>query len=243
MCHAIALTFPKAGRWPVASQLISKPLPWRGGMMRWVGFCLLAIFLATGQARADEHATVSQKPPTITTRLFDKSNPPAEMPPLTGSEAAQCQYDLACEASTGYSMRDNGVQTKVTITDVQVTIRLKIVIWLPNNYTPKLKAHEEGHSTISQIVYKPSAELAKTMAAKLVGMSFTIPSGGAKEAATQRANELAKEMCSQWLKQVGGDARKVNDAFDDITAHGTKAIDVPAAIDQAIEKSGVKKAE
>src|SRR5690606_15367518 len=67
-------------------------------------WCLLVLLTAT-TAFAQPKITVDHQQPTVKTRMFDPRDPPADMPSLTGGEAAFCSYNIGAATSVAYSIR------------------------------------------------------------------------------------------------------------------------------------------
>src|SRR5688500_1348167 len=116
---------------------------------------LMCASLAAAPATMPAGVSVKRTPPKVTTRTFDPSRPPAEMPPLNGNEAAVTESEFACGMQVGVQVTQQGdAKPVMTITDVKAELRLEIVIWLPTNVTAKIRVHEQGHREIAEILYK-----------------------------------------------------------------------------------------
>jgi hypothetical protein len=197
---------------------------------------LLLIFPAW--AAAEPKVTINKAPPNVRTRYFDPANRPADMPPLTGDEAALCSYNLGAAASVAYNLRESSDHSvcEAEYTDMTVNLTCDITIWLPNNWTKKLQAHEEGHRRITERAYANSDELARKLAQEAMTRPLKIDRGNCQASADKAANEAAQAVCKQWIDTIANRAGKVNAEFDRITDHARNKIDEDEAIEQAFRR-------
>ncbi|HSU68417.1 MAG TPA: hypothetical protein VLJ39_16175 [Tepidisphaeraceae bacterium] len=203
-------------------------------------FCAILLFVVTA-ASAD--VTIDRKPPVVEHRTFDPAHPPADMPPLNANEAAITQTDFECGAAVAYQVMDrkpgaHDCETTIQVRSVTVTLQLRIVIWLPRQATPKLGAHEEGHRRIAERVYEGAEPIARKAAAKLDGATLRGQATDCQAAEKQSVNRAADQINQSYLDQTAKPASRINDIYDDLTGHGTKA--EPAedeAIRQAFERA------
>ena len=85
---------------------------------------------------------VDRKPPTSTTRTFNPSRPPKEMPPLRPGEAAVCESKFLCQVQVEVEITTvEGEKPTCKIAGVKSELRLDVVMWLPTDVTPKIRAH------------------------------------------------------------------------------------------------------
>ncbi len=202
----------------------------------------LTLSIAALVARAEDAVTVEKKPLAVIRRVFDPRKPPAEMPALAPGELAvahsafgintNCEADVLSEDNTG--QRDKAT---VRITSASVSLTLDITIWLPKNAVRAIVNHEDGHSRISQFFYKESEAIARRLAAKCVGQTFT-GEGATPENARKAAIDVAiAQLNRQYLEETQAPAARVNDIFDQVTDHGRNArITVDAAIAKSLER-------
>lgn len=199
---------------------------------------ILGFIAAHGQiARAA--VTIDRTPATIERRSFDPAHRPADIPPLTPGEAAVTQSQFDCSADVDYKVTDRksddvGCTTTVRVQGMKLTLRLRIIIWLPSAAPSALIDHEEGHRQIAVQVYEKGDELAAQIAGKINGLSFTKSAADCPAAEQRAAEQAADEFCHEYLAAIGRRASRVNDAYDRITSHGTRSEPPPQeAIRQA----------
>ncbi len=188
-------------------------------------------------------------PPTVTTRLFDPKNLPSDMPAMGPNEVAVTKSGFSARARISYIIeqtRARSARWTAWLDEVEVTTRLEIVIWLPTNYTPKEKDHEEGHRRISERVYGELADkTARQVAAKYVRMKlreFTFYDDSRKTA-EEAVNRALQDVSSNWVKIVLGRADRLNDRFDELTDHGRNNRPVDDAINEIFNSERRSKAD
>jgi hypothetical protein len=209
--------------------------------LRWVAAALL--LCAMTPLRSGGAVAVERKPPVVEHKTFDPANRPAEMPPLKGTEVAITQSQFECGVGVTYQVisrkqKSDGCKVSLKVRGITATLQLKIVIWVPEGVTPKVVAHEEGHRQIVERVYQQAEKVARTIAKSLDGKAVT-GEGSDCQAADKQANQsIASKFCESYLDQTARPSARINEIYDDLTAHGTKT--EPAedeAIRQAFEKA------
>jgi hypothetical protein len=204
--------------------------------------CLL--LLSGGRAPHSESAiTLERTPATVKRITFDAQNPPAEMPQLNGDEAALTQYDFNCAVNLKYEIIDRaeaeGGKLRVTVKlrAIQVRLTLENRIYLPTNANLPLRAHEEGHREINERVYDELAETtARTLAEQMMARQWTGEGSDEESAGKAATNAAVQELGDAYVEAVAGRASRVGDAFDEITMHGRRPVNVARAINRAFEK-------
>src|SRR5688572_22368574 len=149
-------------------------------MVRRVVACLLLLVVFAFGAAGEDAVTVEKGEVKVEYKTFDPKNLPNPPPPLKGEEAAVCVYQFGVETNVKYGYRApanrgaGAVATNVELAGVTVRLSLSVTIWLPNNATAQLKAHEEGHRTIAEHYYKGADAIAREQAKKVVGRKIPI---------------------------------------------------------------------
>lgn len=171
--------------------------------------------------------TIDQKPPGIEHRTFDPAHPAPEMPPLKGAEAAITESKFDCQVGmkyqvVGHKHANDGCVATLKVQAVQVTLQLRVVIWLPIGATPKLTAHEEGHRRIVEQVYTDASRVARGIAASLDGTNVSGRGSDCGAAEKDGADSSTHRFCQAYLNRTSDVAQRVGDAYDELTAHGTR---------------------
>jgi hypothetical protein len=203
---------------------------------------IAAALLAAGASPASAAIRTTKKPPVVKHKEFDPQHPGPDTPRLNVGEAALCQsgHDAAVRLELRPSTRrqPNGKFTaSLTVNNVQIELNCEIIVWLPKNAHDKLKAHEEGHRAITEKVYAEVADnAAKVAADKLDGRRFEAEgdsSADAEKAANEKLTAAHTAMIKQYLAETSLAGKKVQDKYDELTAHGANRLEEPEAIKQA----------
>jgi hypothetical protein len=159
-------------------------LLWRNAASRQIG----------GETSA---VTIEKEPINFASRTFDPANPPAEMPPMVPGEEAVCDSNFLSNVNVvGRTLQTDGARELVTITQIKVTLRLNITIWVPNDASEHVIEHEDGHRAISEYYYQGADKIAERIAAGYIGKKELISSQSAE------GTDLQTES-NQWLSQTG----------------------------------------
>lgn len=193
--------------------------------------------------RAIADVTVERKPTVVERKTFDPAHPPADMPPLSGHEAALTQSQYDCSVKLAYEVTDrknDGAQctTSLRVRSVRVSLQLKIVIWLPRGAPEQLIAHEEGHRQIDERIFGRADEVARSLASHLDGSELSAQADDCTHAERKATGDAVNRFCHDYLDHMVGRAEDVNAIYDQLTAHGTKAELAPEeAIRQAFARA------
>jgi hypothetical protein len=195
--------------------------------------------MSFGRAAQGAGVTVTTQPVAFVTRTFDPANPPADMPPLSQGEQAECDSNFLSSATVGGDVRqtDEG-HAWVTIAQINLQLQLNVTIWAPANASPHVIEHEQGHRRISEHYYQTAGDLAHTIAGNYIGQKVEISgtdfAGESKELFQRTANEITAE----YNKQLNPEAAQL--LYDRITDHGRNEVVVQDAVASAIKNAGMQ---
>ena len=201
--------------------------------MRRTAFALALLtlpLLAAAPAATDPAVTITRKPPTTRTRTFDPKAPPSDMPKLTGNEAAVTRSAFACASGAKYAILDSHptsdgrVAVTIRVDAVSMELSLENTIFLPKGAAKKLIAHEQAHAAIAESVYAHAEEVARKLVADIPGKTATATGSDEHAAGTAAFHKLVDPPADQYMKTVPGRSGAVNDAFDQLTKHGTNTL-------------------
>ena len=173
---------------------------------------------------------IKVEPAKITRRTFDRQNPPAEMPKLTPPEVGTCQYSFAC-ATEVMARGTRGRPAKVT--GVEVSTRLKITLWTPQDGPHKILAHEEGHREICEIYYAPARSIARDLAERTIGkrLSVSVRDTAATEG---ELKGIQNALIAEFMRETASRCDFAQARFDAITNHSMNSIAESEAIVRAV---------
>jgi hypothetical protein len=186
--------------------------------------------------------TVIKQPISFTTRTFDPSSPPADMPPLAPGEAAMCDSNFISNASVaGESRKEDATHALVTITHVNMTLQLDGTIWVPIGATQRVIEHEDGHRQISEHFYQDADKLADNIAAAYIGKQIEISGSDLNAESNKMLQQSAADITDQYDKELNPNPTQL--LYDDITDHSRNETVVKDAIAAAIQNAAIASAQ
>jgi hypothetical protein len=183
--------------------------------------------------------TIEKLPVVLTSRTFDPAAPPADMPPLGAHETAECDSNFLSSASVrGISRNSDSTHATLTITNVRVTLQLKINLWLPKDAPQNLIDHEDGHRQISQNTYDTADQLAQQIASAYIGKQIEITGPDLEDASNKTLQQLANEITSAYGKQLNPDPPQL--LYDSITDHARNGVVARDAVDHVLKNAPIE---
>jgi hypothetical protein len=200
----------------------------------------VAVFVALSSARGE--VIVTRTEPKIARRTFDPKSPPADMPKLSGNEAAVTRSFYGADSRVGgevvsTTQTASGTQATIKVDTVRITLHMNVTIWLPKNGNDKITNHEEGHRKIAEHYYEDAESIAKQLANDLIGQTVEATGRSPDDAANKALKQAANDLGKQYLSKTDTPCGVAQKAYDQITEHGTNAVKEDAAIKQAIQKA------
>ena len=196
-------------------------------------------FSTRTQASAASSPVIHKLPPAISTRPFDPAAPPADMPPLTSYEAAECDSDFQSSASVrGDSRQSDSTHATLTITQVTVTLGLHITIWVPVEASPRILQHEDGHRQISEFYYQSADRLAAQIAAPYIGRQLDLAGPDLTVESSKALRQMATEITAEYNRRLNPGPTQV--LYDTITDHGRNDTIVKDAVAHAIKNVAIE---
>jgi hypothetical protein len=186
--------------------------------------------------------TITKQPVTFANHTFDPAAPPADMPPLSHGENAECDSNFLSSASVrGETRPTDATHATVTITQINVTLRLQINIWVPADVTPHVIEHEDGHRQISESYYQTADKLAARIAATYMGKQVDITGTDLGAESSKMLQQMATEITDEYNKELNpGPAQLL---YDSITDHGRNDVVVKDAVAHAIKNTAIDSAQ
>ncbi len=173
-------------------------------------------------------------PVAFAIHTFDPAAPSADMPPLAPGETAVCDSDFLSSASVrGESRKTGATQATLTVTQVKMTLQLKLNIWVPTEASQHVIEHEDGHRQISEYYYQTADKLAERIAATFVGRKVDVTGTDLDAASSKVLQQLAAEITSEYDRQL--DPGPTQLLYDSITDHARNRVVAKDALDHAIK--------
>ena len=183
--------------------------------------------------------TISKLPVVFATHTFDPTAPPPDMPPLGAHETAECDSNFQSSAIVrGEPRKTDATHANLTITDVKVTLRLSINLWLPKEAPQNLIDHEEGHRQISEHTYETADKLAERIAASYIGKQVEIAGADLNAESAKVLHELAAEITAEYSKQLNPNPPQL--LYDSITDHAKNGVVARDAVDHVLKNAAIE---
>jgi len=179
---------------------------------------------------------IDKQPVVFAQRTFDPAAPPGDMPPLGEGEEAECDSNFISDANvSGRMQKVDSTNATVTVTQVKVTLQLKITIWVPGGATQHVIEHEEGHRQISDHYYQSADEVAAGIASPYIGQQIAISGADLNAEFRNALLQLSKEITARYNDKVNpGPAQQ---RYEDLTDHSRNDRDAKEAAAQALKET------
>jgi hypothetical protein len=166
---------------------------------------------------------------------FDPAAPPANMPPLSGMEAAATDSNFISNANVkAKSQRVDATHATVTVTAVKVQLKLNIDVWVPTGASQRVIDHEQGHREIAEYYYRDADKLAERISTGYIGKQFAV-SGVDLDAEVQKLlQKLSGEITAEYNDQLNPDVAQQR--YDDITDHSRNDIAAHDAVARVLRE-------
>jgi len=183
--------------------------------------------------------TINKQPTAVTNHTFDPAAPPAGMPPLAPGENAECDSEFLSNASVrGEPQQTDATHATVTVTQVNMALRLNINIWVPTGVTQHVIDHEEGHRQISEYYYQTADKLAERIAAKYVGRQVEITGTDLGAVSSKMLQQMATDITDEYKRELNPEPAQL--LYDAITDHSRNEVVVKDAVAHALKNTAIE---
>jgi hypothetical protein len=198
------------------------------GWLGWKTFSLRQQSAAVATA-----PTIVKQPVNFSNRTFDPQNPPSDMPPMSPGELAVCDSNFLSVANvTGNSQQLDDTHALVTVTQVKVTLQLRITIWVPFDASQHVIEHEQGHREISEYFYGNADKLAQQIASKYIGRQIQVSGANINSAIDKALQQMSSEITQEYDKQLNPEPAQSR--YEALTDHGRNEVEAKDAIAQVL---------
>jgi hypothetical protein len=182
---------------------------------------------------------ITKQPVDFASRTFDPAAPPADMPPLSPVETAECDSEFLSSASVrGEPRQTDGTHATITVTQIKMMLQLNINIWLPSGATQHLIEHEEGHRQISEYYYQTADKVAQRMAATYMGKQVEIIGTDLGAESNKVLQQMAADITDRYKRELNPGPTQL--LYDDITDHGRNEVVVKDAVAHALKNIAIE---
>ncbi len=193
------------------------------------------------QSKTTELPTIVKQPENFATRTFDPAAPPADMPPMTSGENAECDSNFISNANVGgQTRRTDATHGTLTITQVKVTLQLNLTIWVPVDATQHVIDHEEGHRQISEYYYQSAEQVASRVAANYMGKQVDLSGDELNAEANKVLEQTAADITAEYNREL--DTEPTQLLYDSITDHSRNGVIAQDAVAHALKNTAVESA-
>jgi hypothetical protein len=202
--------------------------------------CLACRESSTRQQPSEASApAITKQPVAFASRTFDPAAPPADMPPLSTGEAAECDSEFLSSASVrGEPRQTDATHATVTITQIKMTLQLNVNIWVPVGVTQHVTDHEEGHRQISEYYYQTAEKTAERIAATYLGKQVEISGADLGAESNKMLQQMAADITDEYKKELNPGPTQL--LYDDITDHGRNDVVVKDAVAHALKNIAIE---
>jgi len=195
--------------------------------------------LSRRQSAETSQPVIVKQPVNFASRTFDPAAPPAEMPPMTPGENAECDSNFLSSANvSGETERKDATHATLTITQINMTLQLNVTIWVPAGVSQHVIEHEEGHRQISGNYYQTADQLAGQIAARYMGKQIEL-SGADLNAESQKAlQQTASEITEEYGKELN--TQPAQFLYDSITDHSRNEVAAGDAVAHALKNASIE---
>jgi hypothetical protein len=209
-------------------------------MSRSVSF-LVCSLLFTGMLRAD--VAIIRSPAVIQHHTFDPKNPPKEMPKLHASETALTQSFFSSDAKVGGNVIETvktpagDFKASVKVGKIEMTLRMSVTIWVPENAMAKIINHEDGHRKIAEHFYDAAEPITRKEAEAMIGQIATGTGRDAQSAIDNAFDNVIQLACKKYLEKCEVPCGRAQEIYDQITGNGTNPVKEDKAVDEAVKRT------
>ena len=215
-------------------------------MRRYVVLCAsLGIILFTGwawQHRSSSSAepvfrpVIAKQPVSVGIHMFDPAAPPADMPPLSPGEEAECDSNFISNATVkGQPEKIDAIRAVVRVTGVRVALQLDINLWVPQGATQHVMEHEQGHRQIAQHYYQRADKIAGQIAATYLGKQVTVTGADLNAETNKLLHQMGADITAEYNQRLN--PAPAQQRYDEITDHSRNDVSASYAVAQALKEA------
>jgi hypothetical protein len=183
---------------------------------------------------------IDREPETISRHSLEQAS--IKLRKLSRGEGAlttwfyRCSNVLAYEVQSESSLNQT-VSVEIIVAGINMHIGLNIDVFLQGDAPTELRAHENGHVKICQMIYQDAQANAHEAAQAVLGRKFSGAGSGRKQALENALNAASEAICSVYRAHTVLRANKTSDTYDRITKNGQAKVNVDEAIETAFKQA------
>jgi hypothetical protein len=183
--------------------------------------------------------TINKQPANFSRRTFDPANPPPDMPSLNRGENAACDSDFSSNtAVAGQTRQTDATHATLTVAHIKMDLQLNVTMWLPDNVSEHVIAHEEGHRQISEYYYQTADKLAERIATTYLGRQVEIAGTDLQAESNKFLQQTAAAITADYSRELNPAPTQL--LYDSITDHSRNEVVVKDAVEHAIKNASIE---
>jgi hypothetical protein len=209
-------------------------------LMRYLSLVIAMASLGASPATTQSVVSVTMKPANVQQRSFDPDSPPGGLPLDPAVEAACSAALFSCHCDVDLRITDEtpgalGTQITAEVTAVRVTLCLDDTMWLPEQASAKLLAHEQGHAKISQTFFARAEHPVEDAAEKMIGETISAEAEDHQTAMKAAAQKVTDKIARIYKQETTTASSPVQQAYDQLTDHSRNNVPEDTAIPLAMK--------
>ena len=201
---------------------------------------LLSVYVASCSSLSNQDVvSVEKQPETISRHLLEHAS--IKLRKMSKAEGALTTWFFRCSNVLTYEIQSESslnqtVSVEIIVTGVNMRIGLNMDVFLKEDAPEELRAHEDGHVKICQLIYQEAEVKARKAAQSVLRRKFSGAGSGRKQALENALNGASEAICSLYRDETVALANKTSDSYDKITDDGRAAVKVGDAIAMAFKQ-------
>lgn len=191
----------------------------------WVGAVLFQLVSACTTPAAPPSVSVTKLPVRIEYRSYVAGHPPPGVVPSTESAVGICDAQFKTVAQCHALYPRLGVKTvTATVQTVEISLMLRVILWLSEGSGPEVREHEETHREIAEHYYAMGEEIGQSSGERVVGKRLTLSAKNSQQALEAALGGITQMIVDDVQRRLSERCSYAQQRFDAITDHGRNAI-------------------
>lgn len=125
-----------------------------------------------------------------------------------------CQNNFEFDVKEEYKKSNGDVFVSLCIKKAVISLVAPVTVWLPENATPEVVAHERGHEKICRMVYENSKKTARKAAESVIGKIFEGEGKNREQACSAALAQAQNYVCRIYHSEAAQDVDAISEIYD-----------------------------
>ncbi|HEY9786684.1 MAG TPA: hypothetical protein V6D17_14880 [Candidatus Obscuribacterales bacterium] len=202
----------------------------------------VGVLIGAESGCSSEHIKVTREEPKVETQFYDKGVRTPESAYALHNECANTNWDFHCYSDFDFDVVDDkpipiGRRVALRIKQVRLRLELPITMYLPEQASLRVRAHEEGHVKICRTAYDSAYAIARDAAQKVVGREFKGDGKTFEQACRIALSNASQEIGRHYRAGTVDKVNTISAMYDRITSTRNDPSYVDTAIEQATRQT------